>query len=253
MPKSPPRSAVPLPIPRGFLTPKKPAAALRLEQQMSKDRRPSAPSIGIPSNDSLQANHTSEHPSLNDSISLDAILAGGPREEADVPRSRTVQSIAQTFTDMSTPPPLPRDLSSDDLVYGRQHDVEKSGNSVTFAPRKRTKRYKRLENTQMTWLFGGRAMTGGDNPWSVLLTVTILLGLTGVWLGTTGAWLWRHGTEYGLAPGGGIAIVIVFVYAIVLATMCRAHSRYLFGIVFSSLLAAALRDPGKADPRSMIT
>lgn len=54
-------------------------------------------------------------------------------------------------------------------------------------------------------------MTGGDNPVSVITTLVIILGLSGVWVGTTGVWLWQYGTEYGLAKGGGIAVVIIFV------------------------------------------
>ena len=53
-------------------------------------------------------------------------------------------------------------------------------------------------------------MTGGDAPWSILMTVTIILGLAGVWIGTTGVWLWKDGSRYGLGRGG-IAIVIVLV------------------------------------------
>ncbi len=54
-------------------------------------------------------------------------------------------------------------------------------------------------------------MTGGDSLISVSLALVVLFGLTGVWLGTTGAWLWKHGSEYGFARGGGIAIVIILV------------------------------------------
>jgi palmitoyltransferase ZDHHC9/14/18 len=54
-------------------------------------------------------------------------------------------------------------------------------------------------------------MTGGDNWWSFVLTLLVILGMFGVWLGTTGVWLWRHGSEYGLATGGGVAVVIILV------------------------------------------
>lgn len=54
-------------------------------------------------------------------------------------------------------------------------------------------------------------MTGGDSLLSVGLSVVLMLGMTGVWLGTTGSWLWKHGSEYGIAKGGGVAVVIIFV------------------------------------------
>jgi len=76
---------------------------------------------------------------------------------------------------------------------------------------KRRRKYTILENPQTTWFCGGHLMTGGDSLVSVGMSVTVLLGLSGVWLGTTGVWLWVHGKEYGLAKGGGVAIVIIFV------------------------------------------
>jgi palmitoyltransferase ZDHHC9/14/18 len=133
---------------------------------------------------------------------------------------------------MSTPPHIHRDLSSDNLVangttstnrgdksdkpYDRPESKHRSfSKSHPSQPSSTAKhgirRYKLFENKQTTWLFGGRMMTGGDNPVSVLTTLVIILGLSGVWVGTTGVWLWQHGTEYGLAKGGGIAVVIIFV------------------------------------------
>jgi len=73
------------------------------------------------------------------------------------------------------------------------------------------RKWRKLENPQSTWFAGGRLMTGGDNWWSFVFTAVIILGLTGVWLGTTGVWLWNHGSEYGLATGGGVAVVIILV------------------------------------------
>jgi palmitoyltransferase ZDHHC9/14/18 len=73
-------------------------------------------------------------------------------------------------------------------------------------------------------------MTGGDSPLNFILALIILFGIAGTWIGTTGAWIWKRGHEYGLASGGGIAIVVVFIY--------------IFGLVVSSLIAASLREPG---------
>jgi len=38
----------------------------------------------------------------------------------------------------------------------------------------------------------------------------LLFGLTGLWTGTTGVWMWQHGSEFGLAKGGGVAVMVVF-------------------------------------------
>lgn len=94
----------------------------------------------------------------------------------------------------------------------------------------KTRRYKNFENKNSTWLCGGRLMTGGDSPVNFIGSIILILGISGVWLGTTGAWLWRHGHEYGMAKGAGIAVTIVFVY--------------LFGLTVSSMIAASFREPG---------
>lgn len=209
LPTSPSRMAVPLPTPRAFLTPKKPAAALRLEQKLNKDRQSHVPSDVPP--DKSQSRLTQRSNDIESSpepMSLDAILADTNRQdERYMQPSRTDLSM----TDISTPPRIPRELSSDNLMTSRQS--EKTLGGITPGTQKRTRKYKFLENKQTTWFLGGRVMTGGDTPWSIMMTITAILALTGVWMGTTGVWLCQHGTEYGLAKGGGIAIVIVLVYA----------------------------------------
>ena len=229
MPNSPPRIAAPLPISRAFLSPKKPNAAVRLEQKLKGAQNTHAPTVEDHGPSRLMQ-RSSEYDYTPEPISLDAMIASGPSQDGMMQPSYTQQSLQPSIADVATPPQLRRDLSSDNLVHTRPSEA------TLASPRpaqSRNRRYKKLDNDQMMWLFGGRAMTGGDNPWSFLLTVVILLGLSGVWLGTTGVWLWQNGAEYGLASGGGIAVVIVFVY--------------LFGLVVSSLLAAAFRDPGKCE------
>ena len=227
MPNSPPRMAPPLPTPRAFFSPKKPTAAIRLEQQL-KGAHPTRSSVADEHGSSRQTQRSSESGFSPEPISLDAIIASGPAHDDTVHPSYTQQSLRPSMAEIATPPQLQRNMSSDNLVH--THPSETTLASPKRSDR-RQRRYTKLGNDQMKWLCGGRAMTGGDNPWSFLLTLVILLGVSGVWLGTTGAWLWQRGPEYGLASGGGIAVVIVFVY--------------LFGLVFSSLLAAALRDPGE--------
>lgn len=144
-------------------------------------------------------------------------------------------TTARSMTEASSPPRgTLRDLhSTDDLV--RPASFEKP--SYAYPPR-RQRRYKTFENPLTTFFCGGHLMTGGDSYFSMIVTVIIILGMAGVWIGTTGAWLWQHGHEYGLVSGGGVGLVVVFIY--------------LFGMVISSFLVSALRDPGiiprKLDP-----
>jgi len=216
MPKSPQRMAAPLPTPRAFLTPKKPAAAIRHEQQLKHPQS----SAGIPSSvsdgsfaetaPSRLTQRSADYGFSPEPVSLDAIVAGGQSEDRFIRPSRTEQSFQQSVTDVSTPRHMPRDLSSDNLMHTRQSEKT----FVQLSQKRqasRTKKWKKLDNPQSTWFAGGRLMTGGDNWWSILLTLVIILGLMGVWLGTTGVWIWRRGSEYGLATGGGIAVVIVLV------------------------------------------
>jgi palmitoyltransferase ZDHHC9/14/18 len=120
------------------------------------------------------------------------------------------------------------EASSDDLVED-QHDLEKGSKTGSNSHRmshlgrkssSRTRqkhstkrlrrRYETFDNPLTSWYFGGRVMVGGDKPWSVMVTLVLLFGITGVWLGTSGVWYWRYGDQYGLARGAGIGIVIVF-------------------------------------------
>jgi palmitoyltransferase ZDHHC9/14/18 len=75
----------------------------------------------------------------------------------------------------------------------------------------RRRRYETFENPLTTFFCGGRLVTGGDDYVSFGLAATLLFGMTGVWIGTTGVWMWQYGSEYGLARGGGVAVVICFV------------------------------------------
>lgn len=93
-----------------------------------------------------------------------------------------------------------------------------------------TRRYEEFENKNSTFFCGGNLMTGGDTPLSFIVSIILLLGVSGLWIGTTGVWLWLHAHEYGMARGAGVAITVVFVY--------------LFGLTTSSMAAASFREPG---------
>ncbi|EAU88676.2 zinc ion binding protein [Coprinopsis cinerea okayama7 len=65
---------------------------------------------------------------------------------------------------------------------------------VSSAPKEGTpvKRWF-LHPSRNSFFFGGRCMTGGDNPWPFILTLTIVCGVAGVWFGCVGRWWWVEG------------------------------------------------------------
>jgi len=104
--------------------------------------------------------------------------------------------------------------SSSDLVH-RRFDKEKPSAELPIhikpVKKERERRYKSFGNPLTTFFMNGHMVTGGDDWYSAILALVLLFAMTGIWLGTTGVWMWRHGSEYGLAKGGGIAATIIFV------------------------------------------
>ncbi|BEI84152.1 hypothetical protein CcaverHIS002_0407560 [Cutaneotrichosporon cavernicola] len=181
-------------------------------------------------------------------------VAGGPLpgtpSRRSGPDSAQGEGVWDRQTDASSPSRGPgaslhHDLSSDYLVDTLGVLGEKRLSQRRPSPAKGSKspslvqqamlatnkrRYTEFENTNSTFFCGGRLMTGGDTPLSFILSILLLLGISGLWVGTTGVWLWKHAHEYGMSRGAGIAINIVFVY--------------LFGLTTSSMAAASFREPG---------
>ena len=57
---------------------------------------------------------------------------------------------------------------------------------------KRPTRKWTLHPSQNRFLFGGRALTGGDAPWAFVASVTVVLAIAGVYFGTTAVWWWKN-------------------------------------------------------------
>lgn len=156
----------------------------------------------------------------------------GKGNEHETPHSiAAASSRPGTQADQSSDNLVPDDLG----VHGTGFDAEKGNTSSRPGPSRRRpslharlslSRSQRMEppesarkrfqtynadNPLSTWFARGRMMTGGDSPWSVLLVLMMLFGITGVWFGTTGVWYWRYAGEYGMARGSGVAIDIIFV------------------------------------------
>lgn len=81
-----------------------------------------------------------------------------------------------------------------------------------------------LHPSRNRFLFGGRLLTGGDSPWAFMGSLTLVLGISGVWFATTCVYWWRRE-----GPGGKVMVIL---------------AAYLAALVISSMFVTATRDPG---------
>lgn len=212
---SPSRHGVPLPTPKGFYSPQKPAAAMRLEQMEKKEaatrqtegegspKKRDGPLPSIPSAAS-EGGHTSTHRGSVQSVDP-PITFSDARYPPEPP-------VGSSLTEIASHPQLSHE-SSDDLVHRRRSMNEKPVPPLPLhrsPSRSRVRRYETFENPLTKFFLKGHLMTGGDDWYSAALALVLLFGMSGVWLGTTGVWMWKNGSEYGLASGGGIAVTFVF-------------------------------------------
>lgn len=49
-----------------------------------------------------------------------------------------------------------------------------------------------LHPSRNRFFLNGRILTGGDTPWAFIASLTVSLGITGVWFGTTCVWWWLN-------------------------------------------------------------
>lgn len=193
--------------------------------------------VEIPRNQGLRINSTPERPlPLHNTLTAwETGLATAPRNvpppivaSASASQEGWDRSLRHSLTTVSSPPKgAPMELSSDNLVRREagekpsMRDLNRQSHSRTTFERirhqnnvskpNRQRKYMSFENPLSTFILGGHVLIGGDTWYSMALVLAMLLGISGVWLGTTGVWMWLHGTEYGLAKGGGIAATIIFV------------------------------------------
>lgn len=192
--------------------------------------------VEIPRNQGLRINSTPERPlPLHNTLTAwETGLATAPRNVPPIVASASAsqegwdRSLRHSLTTVSSPPKgAPMELSSDNLVRREagekpsMRDLKRQSHSRTTFERirhqnsvskpNRQRKYMSFENPLSTFILGGHVLIGGDTWYSMALVLAMLLGISGVWLGTTGVWMWLHGTEYGLAKGGGIAATIIFV------------------------------------------
>lgn len=64
----------------------------------------------------------------------------------------------------------------------------------------------------------GRLLTGGDSPWAFIASLTLVLGLSGVWFGTTCVWYWHNASPAVAAVGAYMTLLTI---SCMLTTACR--------------------------------
>ena len=67
------------------------------------------------------------------------------------------------------------------------------------------------------FFFGGRALAGGDSPWAFIASLTVVLGITGVYFGTTCVWWW-------LNESPAVAAVGAYMCLLSISSMCATVS-----------------------------
>ncbi|KAH9952102.1 DHHC palmitoyltransferase-domain-containing protein [Amylocystis lapponica] len=78
-----------------------------------------------------------------------------------------------------------------------------------------------LHPSRNRFFLDGRLMTGGDSPWAFIASLTVVLGISGIYFGTTCVWWWHHESP---------AVAVIGAY------MCL--------LTISSMFVTAFRDPG---------
>ncbi|KAG6877012.1 hypothetical protein C0993_011073 [Termitomyces sp. T159_Od127] len=80
-----------------------------------------------------------------------------------------------------------------------------------------------LHPSRNHFFLSGRLLTGGDTPFAFIASLSLTIGLAGLWFGTTCVFWWHH-------SDGGKAMVVV--------------GAYLVALVLSTMLTTATADPG---------
>jgi palmitoyltransferase ZDHHC9/14/18 len=81
-------------------------------------------------------------------------------------------------------------------------------------PRLDEKTGRRIRNYQIhpsrnRFFLRGRILTGGDQPWPFVASLTVVLGIAGVWFGTTCVWWWHHKSPAVAAVGAYLCLLTV--------------------------------------------
>lgn len=150
-------------------------------------------------------------------------------EHPPFPRNPSVDNLTPPPHRTKSPhsPPLIRIASSDSQSFSATPNhvfisVPPDNHAPLSAiPRVPMQRIYQQHPSRNRFFCSGRLLTGGDSPWAFIASLTLVLGLSGVWFGTTCVWFWHNESP---------AIAAVGAYMTLLTACC--------------MLTTACRDPG---------
>lgn len=78
-----------------------------------------------------------------------------------------------------------------------------------FDEKGRTLRNYQLHPSRNRFFLRGRILTGGDSPWAFVASLTVVLGITGVWFSTTCVWWWQNESPAVAAVGAYMCLLTI--------------------------------------------
>ena len=84
---------------------------------------------------------------------------------------------------------------------------------------KTSKYVRRYEShpSRNRFFLGGRLLTGGDSPWALIASFSLVLTIAGVWFGTTAVWWWKNKSPAVAAVGAYLTLLTI---STMLTTVC---------------------------------
>ncbi|TDL27419.1 zf-DHHC-domain-containing protein [Rickenella mellea] len=141
---------------------------------------------------------------------LDRVPISSPRALEDgFAESKT------NFSDFKHPPHSPDNPTSDTHVrpqhsaFNSRRSVDVSAVPVTEEKTGRPTRKWKLHPSRNIFFFRGQFLTGGDSFYPFIGSLTLVLGISGVWLGTTCVWWWHNESPAVAAVGAYMVLLTV--------------------------------------------
>ncbi|KAG1770358.1 DHHC palmitoyltransferase-domain-containing protein [Suillus placidus] len=137
---------------------------------------------------------------------------------------RSTSSLGHTLTPRLSyaeeHPPFPSRLS---IIFSNSKPclyISPPDNHVPLSamPRLPMQRVYQRHPSNNRFFCSGRLLTGGDSPWAFIASLTLVLGLSGVWFGTTCVWYWHNASPAVAAVGAYMALLTA---SCMLTTACR--------------------------------
>ena len=149
--------------------------------------------------------------------------ASQSRTTADLPSARSTSNAATPFEvkessdeGYKTSDVVPLDLhhSPSNFIPYPPTPTTKSEYPLSSVPVKHEKasgyvrNYERISSSNR-WFIHGHLLMGGAKPWAFLGSLTLVLGIAGVWLGTTCLWWWQNKSPAVAVVGAYMSLLTV--------------------------------------------